>query len=172
MADAAAQAEQQQPKKSPKLVLIVVAALMLIEGVAVVVVMKLTSGGRDAHANIVGKDEADAESFAEVQLLAGRFQNMTTGRVWDWEVELHLKVRNKNMDRVRRTLDNRSAEIRAGIATIIRRAPHTQLKEPERRSITRQVHALMDEVLGLDPLGESYIGEVLVPVLDGYPADF
>lgn len=172
MPDAAAQTDQQPPRKSGKLVLIVVAALMLVEGVAVVVIMKLTSGGRDAQATIVGRDEADAEAFAEIQLLAGRFQNMTTGRVWDWEVELHLKVRNKNMDRVRRTLDSRSAEIRAGIATIVRRAPHTQLKEPERRSITRQVHAMMDEVLGLDPLGESYVGEVLIPVLDGYPADF
>lgn len=172
MADAAPQPEQQQPKKSGKLLLIVVAAIMLVEGVAVVVIMKLTSGGRGAQAEIVGRDEADAEAFSEVQLLAGRFQNMTTGRVWDWEVELHLKVRNKNMERVQRSLDQRSAEIRAGIATIVRRAPHTQLKEPERRSITRQVHAMMDEVLGTDPLGESYIGEVLVPVCDGYPADF
>jgi len=172
MADDINQDTEEIKKKSPMLVLGVVGAIMLLEGAAVVMVMKMTAGPKSAGAAMVGQDADANNETVEVELINTRFQNLTTNRVWDWEVEIHLKVLTKDAARVTQVLDRRNAEIRDGIATIFRRAPHAQLKDPERRTIVTQVHALLDEIIGRSETDSSLIARVLVPTCDGYPADF
>ncbi len=43
---------------------------------------------------------------------------------------------------------------------------------PGSETLTRQLTAMFDEFFGPDPEGHSRIERVLVPVCDGYPADF
>ena len=62
--------------------------------------------------------------------------------------------------------------MRDAISRIYRRAQLAQLREPGSETITRQLTAMLDEFFGPDPEGHSMIERVLVPVCDGYSADF
>ncbi|MCB9846183.1 MAG: hypothetical protein H6811_09385 [Phycisphaeraceae bacterium] len=161
-------------KKSPILVIAIVAGLMVVEGAGVALFMAMSGAPSQAGAaGIAGTDEADGEALQEVELFRGRFQNLATGRVWDWEVEIFLKVREKYVDKVRSTMERRKAEINEGLARIFRKSQHNQLKEPGLQTISRQVTAYMLEVFGADPAdGVPYVERVLLPKCDGYPADF
>lgn len=168
-------AEKSESKKgglSPKLIGII-AGIMLVEAALVVVVMKFAAGPSSASAmELEGAQLADLEAFSELKLLGSRFQNLSTGRVWDWEVEIFLKVRQKNIEHVTKVLERRQAEIQSGIAMIYRKAQHSHLKEPGLQTVSRKLNAFMNGVLGEDPEGEPYFAELLVTQNDGYPSDF
>ncbi|MBX3363246.1 MAG: hypothetical protein KF866_00650 [Phycisphaeraceae bacterium] len=162
------------PGKSRKpLVIGAVAAIMVIEAVAVVLLVSLTSGGsRAAAAQLDGAAEAAGEASTEIQVVQTRFQNLSSGRVWDWETEIYLKVKNKHAEQVRSQLERRKAEIADGISKIFRQAQHSQLREPGLQTVTRQVTAYLEKAIGVDAEGNPYIERVLIPKCDGYPADF
>lgn len=157
---------------SPKL-LGIVAGIMLLEAALVVGFMKFAAGPSSASATeLAGAELADLEAFSELKLLGSRFQNLSTGRVWDWEVEIFLKVRQKNLEHVTKVLERRQAEIQSGIAMIYRKAQHSHLKEPGLQTISRKLNAFMNDLLGEDPQGEPYFAELMVTQNDGYPSDF
>lgn len=165
--------EESKPSKGGIKVIAIIAVLMLLEGAGVVVFMTMTSGGSHASARMLaGQDESIDNATTEVELIETRFQNMQTGRVWDWETSIYLKVPDANIEHVQEELDQHKAEIHEGIARIFRRAQHAQLKEPGLQTLTRQLTSYLDSVLGTDADGNSYFERVLIPQCDGYPADF
>ncbi len=168
------QGEAGEKKKSPILMIGIVAGLMVLEGVGVFLFVSMTGGAAGANAaGLEGLDEQSGELVEEVELIKGRFQNLSTGRVWDWQVEAFLKVRSKNVPHVEKVLERRKAEIQEGLSLIFRRAQHAQLREPGLNSISRQVEAYILEVFGTDPSdGSPYVERVLIPKCDGYPSDF
>lgn len=168
------QGEGGEKKKKPILMIAAIAGLMLLEGVGVFLFASMTGAPAGASAaGLEGLDEESGELVQEVELLKGRFQNLSTGRVWDWQVEAFLKVRKKNIEHVEKTLERRKAEIQEGMSLIFRRAQHAQLREPGLSSISRQVEAYILEVFGTDPSdGTPYVERVLIPKCDGYPSDF
>lgn len=175
MADEAENQSSDAPAKKglPIKLIGIVAGIMLLEAGVVVAFMKFTAGPSQAEAmELQGQQLADLEAFTEIKLLGGRFQNLSTGRVWDWEVEIFLKVRQKHNEHVAAVLERRQAEIQSGIAMIYRKAQHSQLKEPGLQSIGRKLNAFMNNMLGEDPDGEPYYEELLVTQNDGYPSDF
>lgn len=172
MADA--EAQDGAPKAGgKKKVLILMAGLMLAEAVAVVGVIKfLGMGPASAGASeLVDSAEADRERITELKLLEARFQNLKTGRVWGWEAEVFMKVRQKNIAEVERIMAEQQAEIREGIALIFRRAEDRHLREPGMETMTRQLSTYVNEVFGLDPDEMPRIDRVLITRLQGFQQD-
>lgn len=161
-------------KKPPFLAAIVVAVLMIVEGAGIFIVLKLTSGGPQAAdaAVLEGQAEAEAESMQEILLVEDKFQNMQSGRVWLWDTQIYLKVRQKNASTVEGVLERRQAEVKEGIAMIFRKAQDRHLREPGLETIGRQLKSYVDEVFGTDPDGFARVDRIIVPTMQGFPADF
>lgn len=153
---------------SPKL-LAAILAVMAVEGAGVFVFMTMMSGGpQDAAAEIVSEEE-DPEALVEVLLTDEQYQNMTSNQVWIWEAEIYLKVRRKNLDFVQTQLEHRSAEIQEGITQIFRRAKLTELREPDFRTGSRQLTALINDVFGEDVDGLPRVERLVIAKLRGFP---
>lgn len=160
-------------KKPPVVAIAAVAAVMAVEGAVVFVVAGMTKGGQTASASELHEGHGtEGEEMAEVPVFQGKFQNQTSGRVWIWETEIVLEVREKHKEHITHELERRQAAVRDAISRIYRRAQLAQLREPGSETITRQLTAMLDEFFGPDPEGHSMIERVLVPVCDGYSADF
>jgi hypothetical protein len=96
---------------------------------------------------------------------------MQTGRVWEWKVEIFVRVRAKNLDEVKRIQERDAATIKEGVALIFRRAHDRHLREPGLETITRQVTTYINEIFGADPDGVPRIDRVIIPECKGFPAD-
>ncbi|RMH29939.1 MAG: hypothetical protein D6692_03565 [Planctomycetota bacterium] len=160
-------------KKGGKLLPIIVGGLMLVEGVVVFGAVKMLGGGpspADAAA-VEGEEAAAAEAPVEIPLVQASFQNMQTGRVWEWKVEVYLRARQKNVEEINRIVERDAATIKEGIALIFRRAQDRHLREPGLETITRQVTTYLNEIFGTDPDGIPRIERVIIPECKGFPAD-
>ncbi len=168
----ASEGESPTKKKPPVLMLGVVGALMLAEAGAVYAVVSMTGGGAgEASAAQIATDASDENELVEVELINEQFQNLQSGRVWEWQVQIFLKVRKKNLDGprgVEQTLERRNAEIKEGIALIFRRAQHRQLQEPGLQTIHRQVTAYVNDVFGEDTEGLGKVERVIIPGCKGF----
>ncbi|MEN0021290.1 MAG: hypothetical protein AAF747_10445 [Planctomycetota bacterium] len=162
--------EAPKKKSGPSMMtLIVVLGVMLVEGIAVVALMTVMRGGASAAdaAVIEGEELASAESFVELELVSDRFQNLQTGKVWIWEADIRLRVREKNREFVETELANREGEVTEGIREIFARAQHLHLKEPGQATIKRQLTAFLHDIFGDHPDGEPRIDRVLLPTFKG-----
>jgi flagellar basal body-associated protein FliL len=164
--------QQADQRRLPMRMMIVVASIMLLEGAGVFLFVTMT-GARPASAvaGVEGADEADREATVEILLCKDRYQNMSTNRLWRWDAVVYMKVRKKNEAFVNETMEHRAAEIQAGLSQIFRSAQHSHLKEPELKTITRQLTAYVNEVFGEDPDGMPRVDRVLITTLNGLPTD-
>lgn len=174
------QGEEAQPsapqapakKGSPVKLFGIVGVLMILQGAGVFMLARMTGPQpAAAAASLLTADQTDHEATAEVALLDDRFQNMQSGRVWIWDMEFVLKVKAKNQEFVQQQLESRAAEIKEGVALIIRKAQHSQLREPGLESINRQIVAYLNTCLGADAEGKSRIERLLIPKCKGFPAE-
>jgi flagellar basal body-associated protein FliL len=173
--EAATEAKPEAPKKGglPIKLLGGVAVVMVVEAAAVFFVAKAT-GPKHAQAeevHVEGADQTDHEATAEIPLIEEKFQNLQTGRVWIWDTEIYVKVRQKNEEYVSKVLENRSAEIKEGVSMLFRRAQHSQLKEPGMETLTRQLNAYLMGIVGKDAEGKERMERVVIPKCRGFPAD-
>ena len=155
--------------RPPIKMIAVVAALMAAEGAGVYVLVGM-SGARaqTASAEIKGSEQAELGQAVEIELIDEKFQNMQTGRVWIWDTQIVLKVKKKSQSYIEEELARRSAEIKEGIAQIMRRAQHGHLREPDLTTLNRQLTAYLDKVFGPDTDGNTRIERVLIPKCKGY----
>ena len=161
---------EEKPKKgfSAKMLAIIL-GIMAVEGVGIFLFVTMMSGTpQDAAAELI-TDEADPEALVEVLLTEEQYQNMTSNQVWIWEAEIYLKVRRKNQDFVQGQLEQRSAEIQEGITQIFRRAKLTELREPDFRTGSRQLTALINDVFGTDADGLPRVERIVIAKLRGFP---
>lgn len=149
----------------------VVAALMAAEAGGLYALMSMTGPGA-AHAGVElhGAPATDEEPV-ELPLVEDKFQNMQTGSVWVWDLQIFVKVKKKNETFVKAELERRSAEIKEGISQIVRRAQHNHLKEPDLRTLQRQFGLFLEGVLGADAEGASRIERIIIPRCKGFQAD-
>jgi len=158
-------------KKSPIIMLALVAVMMIGEAAVVYVVASMTSGSSADAATELEGEVAEGDEIVEVELLADQFQNTQSGRVWEWQAQIFVKVRQKNLDGPRGvalTLEKRNAEIKEGVSLIFRRAQHKHLQEPGLQTISRQVTAYVNEVFGNDADGLPRVERVVIPVCKGF----
>lgn len=162
-----------EKKKPPIKTIGIVLALLVIEGVAVFFVVSKLGGPKKAEGQeIVHTEDAALEHTGEVQIVADRFPNHNTGRVWLWETEVQIKVKQRHLEEVQKVLEERAAEIRTGVSQIIRNAHHNHLKEPTLDTLNRQILTYLRGVFAQDPEGRERVEQVLIPKCVGFPADF
>lgn len=150
-------------------ILAAIIAVMAVEGVGIFLFMTLmNSTPKDAAAELV-TDEDDPEALVEVLLTSEQYQNMTSNQVWIWETEIYLKVRRRNLAYVQDVIEDRKAEIQAGITEIFRRAKLTELREPSFRTGTRQLTALINDIFGSDADGLPRVERLVIAKLRGFP---
>lgn len=159
-------------KQLPIMAIGIVAALMLIEAVGVYLLVGMTSASGAGAAELEVTEADPGEQIVEVAMVKDRFQNRTTGRVWEWQAEVVLKVRQKNSELVTGMLEQRKAELKEGVGKIFAAALDRHLSDPGRTAIDRQVTVYVNEVFGTDEEGVPRIEDVLIPTLSGKPADF
>ena len=175
MADEQANAPETQDegkKKGGKLPILIVAALMLLEAGAIYFVLSVMGGPQPATASeLEGLEENDRDAMQEILLVSNRFQNMQSGRVWGWDAEIYIKVRQKNVEAVQKTMERNEAEILEGLALIFRRAQDRHLREPGLETLTRQLNTYVNEVFGTDAEGMPIVERVILAKLKGVPED-
>ena len=182
--DAAAPAAEEGAKKKPPIKLLgIVAALMLVEGAGVYVVDSMSSkkpqtaeahgveGGAPAEGGHGAEAVLDDDAEIELKLMEDKLQNMQTGRVWLWDVGVYIKVKKKNEAIVAEQLKRREAEIKEEVARIFSRAQHSQLKEPGKETLGRQLTALSHKIFGADADGNPRVERVLIPRCRGFATD-
>ena len=159
-----------EKKKLPIKVIAIVAVMMLLEGAGVYLFVSMTGKvPQDSMADLAGEEEADLQRPIEIELVKGKFQNMQTGRVWIWSIDIYLKVKKRDEETVTTILENQQAEIREQISKIIRKAHHAHLKEPDLRTLNRQITVLAHEVFGIsDADGLPRVERVLIPRCEGH----
>lgn len=174
-APAAAPAESppQQKKKLPVKTIGIVLALLVVEGVVVVGAMTMLGGpSRVKGQDLAHSVDDTANELHEVLIVSDRFPNHSTGRVWLWDTEVQIKVKEKDLEYVKKTLEERNAEIKTGVSQIVRLAHHNHLKEPNLETLTRQFLEYLRTVFGADADGEQRVQAVLIPKCVGFPTDF
>lgn len=169
--DDTAQSEETGGKKKKKLMPILVGLAMVIEGAGVFAVMKIMGGPATVDASELVEEVDSQETPVEVMLLDARFQNLQTGRVWGWDAEIYIKVRNKNLEQVNEIQERHKAEIQAGVGLIFRRAQDRHLREPGLETLNRQLKVYVDEVFGHDTDDMPRIERVIIAELKGFPMD-
>jgi flagellar basal body-associated protein FliL len=161
-------AEAPAKKKSRIKVIGMVAGIMILEAAGVYFLVGM-SGPKHAAAEVgvQGAEQAAGQEPVEIDLVDDRFQNMQTGHVWMWEIQVVIKTSKKNEPFISSELEKRSAEIKEGIAQIVRRAQYTHLKEPDLITLSRQFTAFCDKVFGHDAQGNSRVDRIMIPKCRG-----
>mgnify|MGYP001275298673 CR=1 FL=1 len=161
-------------KKLPIKTLAVVAAVMAVEAAAVVFAMGMIGpSASHAETDVHELVDDDSEDTVEIEVVSEKYQNLSTGRVWVWDLSVFLQVKNKNAETVQGVLEQRKAEVAEGLGQIVSRAQHAQLKEPERQTLIRQINAFLERIRGMtDPDGKPLIERVMIPKCRGFPSDF
>jgi len=165
-----------EKKKLPIKPLLVLLAVALIEGVAIGGAFLLFGPPAPVQAEVVGaeKDEAlKLEEPIEERLVADRFPNSRTGRMFLYDVEVVAVIKRRHQELVKKQMEARKAQIQEEIRIIIGRAEPELMGEPTLATLKRQVKAVMDERIGRDPQdGTPYIVEVRIPKCTRFPGDF
>lgn len=172
-AETTEESSEGSPKKGgPLKTIIIVAAMMIAEGAGVFFLVSSMGGPNAVEASeLEGLEGTGEEAPVELELVKERFQNMQTGRVWEWRVEIFLRVRVKNVQQIVALQERDVATIKEGVALIFRRANHRHLLEPGLETITRQLTTYLNEIFGLDADGLPLIDRVIIPECKGFPAD-
>ncbi|MEL6328641.1 MAG: hypothetical protein AAFR38_03185 [Planctomycetota bacterium] len=170
-------ATESAPQSKPGLplkMIVVVGGLMLVEAVAVMGIMVFTAGGSTSAGELAieGAEAADREQPVEVELTKGRFLNLSTGRAWQWQAEIYVRVRKKNVDKISSEIERRRVEIDEGVSEIFARAQERHLREPGRETLKRQMLAFAVEVFGADSNGVPRVDEVMIVNYRGSPIDY
>lgn len=165
-------AETEAKKKSPLMLVGVVGVLMLLEAVGVYALVHMTSPRMSEARLDLHPIEDEQDRLVEVLLVEDRFINISTGRVWQWQATVYLKVRNRNIERVESEMEKRSAEIKEGVAEIIASAQDRHLREPGRETIKRQLSAYVNDVFGVDAEGRHRVEQVVISRWLPSPMDF
>jgi flagellar basal body-associated protein FliL len=172
---AAAPAEAPAGKrKLPLKTILVLGAVLGIEAGAISTAFLVAGRPADAkaeHAVEQAEAAADGEKTVTEQVVADKFQNTRSGRTYLYDTEIYVVIKKKNQPRVAEDLEAKTPQVVADIALIFRRAEPAHLLEPTLATLTRQIRAALDERLGKDSEGKSYIEDVLIKKFTQYRAD-
>lgn len=165
----------EKKKGLPIKTIIVVLVMLIVEGAGIVGVMTIM--GKPSEVAAVGIEDdpsLELEKIVEIPVLHEKFTNSSQGRVWIWDTEVIVQVKQMHADEVKAQIKDKEALIRTGVSKIIAAAQHSYFNEPGRETLTRQIHDFLDQpdVIGTDPEGNPKIQDVLIPSCIGFPADY
>jgi flagellar basal body-associated protein FliL len=162
---------QQKRSVSPLMTILALAVVLLAQVGVVGGAYWLWGGPSQVKADSAAADEAaKAQQPTEVLVVADRFQNTRSGRTYLYDTEIYIVTENQHEEHAKERFEKRRAQVVTEIATIIRRDEPSYFKEPELSTLTRQVRAALNEVLGKTEEGETYIDKVLIKKMLKYDA--
>jgi len=165
-ADAGANAA---PKKKAGLKMIIAAlAVVILEVGTVGITAKMAGGPRQVTAETPVQPKAEVmERDVEVKLLAERMPNSLSGQQYLYDLQVVVKVSDKNKTKVTELFTERDAEIRDQVRTIIASSDPNSLVEPGLETLRRKISYQLEQVVGKDLLKE-----VLIPKCIPIPPAF
>ncbi|MBI1336381.1 MAG: hypothetical protein GC164_05405 [Phycisphaera sp.] len=150
-------------RKFPLKTLLMLAVVLIVEAVAISAVFMLSGKPRSAHAEGAAQDAlAIMDAPVEELVVAEKFQNTRSGKMFLYDTEVYIVVKRKYQDSVKTDIKDMSAAITSDIATIFRRADPAHLTEPTLATLTRQIKAALDARLPKDEEGKSVVQEVVI----------
>ncbi|MCA9305478.1 MAG: hypothetical protein KDA16_03035 [Phycisphaerales bacterium] len=159
-------------KKLPLKTIIIVMAMLVVEAGVLVAALSMFGGPSKAVADDGVVEPSPDALLVEIPVVHEKFNNSATGRVWLWDTEVLIQVREKDQPAIEDILTRRQAEIRTGISAIVASAQHGYFTEPGRKTLTRQLEDYLREVFKQRGETESRVAMVLIPKCVGMPADF
>lgn len=99
----------------------------------------------------------------EVQVAAEKYQNARQGKVFLYDTEVFVGVARKHEAKVAAEIKRASARIRSEVQAIFGRADPAHLLAADRATLSRQVRAVLDEIVGKDEEGKPLILDVMIP---------
>ncbi len=172
MADETDNVEEQEPKKGSKKPLLILAALLVVEAAVIAVMFMMMGQPADVQAEGAVEDEAaQAEEPVEELVVEAKYPNTKRGRTFIYDTQVYIVVRRKNQERIQGQLESMSAQISADIRAIIGLAEPNHLLEPTLATIKRQIKASLDDRLGRDEEGNSYVEQVVITKFTQFRAD-
>lgn len=169
---AAAESAVGAKKKLPVKTIIIVLAMLVVEAGVLIGALSMFGGPSKAAADDGVVEPSPDELLVEIPVVHEKFNNSATGRVWLWDTEVLVQVREKDQAGIEDVLARRQAEIRTGISALVASAQHGYFTEPGRQTLTRQLTDYLREVFKQRGETESRVVMVLVPKCVGMPADF
>tara|TARA_R110002072_G_scaffold2188_6_gene18113 strand:- start:674 stop:1210 length:537 start_codon:yes stop_codon:yes gene_type:complete len=152
--------------------IIIIAVIMVLEGAGVFFLVNMMGGPKGVEASEMALLEGTGEDApVEIELVEDRFQNMSTGHVWEWRVQIVLRARQKNAAHLETIKERDAALLKEGVALIFRRAQDRHLREPGLETITRQLTTYVNEVFGVDADGMPRVDRVIIPECKGFRSD-
>tara|TARA_R110002096_G_scaffold435816_4_gene663265 strand:- start:75580 stop:76116 length:537 start_codon:yes stop_codon:yes gene_type:complete len=152
--------------------IIIIAVIMVVEGAGVYFLVNMMGGPSGVEASEMAMLEGTGEDApVELELVEDRFQNMSTGHVWEWRVQIVLRARQKNAAHIETIKTRDAALLKEGVALIFRRAQDRHLREPGLETITRQLTTYVNEVFGVDADGMPRVDRVIIPECKGFRSD-
>ncbi len=168
--------EKPEKKKGLPIKTIVLVMVMLIaEGGGIVVFMTMFGKPSPVRAQMVELTDDDVEAgdeLHEIQLLHEKFTNSASGRVFIYDTEILVVVKEKYREKVEQLMEQRLGAIRTGTSSIWAKAEHAYFSEPGRETLTRQTLDYLRITFGKDASGDERIENALIPKCLGMSADF
>jgi flagellar basal body-associated protein FliL len=173
MAEQQEQTNQKSNKNvSPLMTLLILAAVLAMQVGVVGAAYWMWGGANPVKADAAAKDKAaQAEQPVEIMVVEDKFQNTRTGRSYLYDTEIYIVSKHKHKDFIKKRMKARKAQVVTEIATIIRRAEPSYFDEPELSTLTRQIRAALNRVLGKTEDGKSYIDTVLIKKMTEFRTD-
>ncbi|MCA9293672.1 MAG: hypothetical protein KDA20_07655 [Phycisphaerales bacterium] len=174
-------AQESAPEKAskkgglPLKTIILVFAMLVAEGGGIVLFMTMFGKPSPVRAQAVELDEgavAEGDQLQEIQLLHEKLTNSASGRVFIYDAEILIVVKEKYREKVEQLMEQRMGAIRTGVSSIWAKAEHAYFSEPGRETLTRQTLDYLRSTFGKDASGDQRIENVLIPKCLGMPADF
>ena len=155
-------------------VLLIVVAVLVLEGAIIGATIWLSGPDQARGDDASHADENQIDEVDELLVVREKFPNLRTGRQILYDMEVYITVRSTSNDegQLGDRLESRRAQIVTDVGTIVRRADPSYFQEPTLATLTRQIHAALDERLGTDADGEPAVQEVLITRCTPFRADF
>jgi flagellar basal body-associated protein FliL len=155
----AAEVAAAAPKKAGMKLALAAAVVLGLEAATIGVTMKLAGGPSTAGAAElpIQKKEEVVERDVEVKLISERLPNSLSGRQYLYDLQVVVKVSDKNKPKVAELFSERDAEIRDQVRTIIASSDPNSLTEPGLETLRRKISYQLEQVIGKDLLKEVLI---------------
>jgi flagellar basal body-associated protein FliL len=171
IADATPSSGDPSGRKKKLITLAIIAGLVLGEGGAIYWAVNHFSGppaGSQAAEDTEGQEnQLGLGTEVEISLPEINAFNKKEGRLYLFSMEISIKLRQEDVEKVSKALEVRESTIKDRFNTVIRSADLQYLNEPGLDTIRRQFRYELDRILGDDQL----ILELLIPKFFQSPAD-